>query len=118
MSLRILEALPRSSFLSAITDRASPLYAPRAGIELLHKAGYIDCYRHVNPLKPGFTCPASAVMATSYVRSKICSFVFLAYHYSCPMKVMEEEIVRFFLRLLRNNLNPTGKTDLSSQDTL
>jgi endonuclease/exonuclease/phosphatase family metal-dependent hydrolase len=60
MSLRILEALPRSSFLSAITDRASPLYAPRAGIELLHKAGYIDCYRHVNPLKPGFTCPASA----------------------------------------------------------
>jgi endonuclease/exonuclease/phosphatase family metal-dependent hydrolase len=60
MSLRILEAIPRSSFLSAITDRASLLYAPRAGIELLHRAGYVDCYRHFNPLKPGFTCPAAA----------------------------------------------------------
>ena len=60
MSLRIIEAIPRSSFLSAITDRASLMYAPRAGIELLHQAGYVDCYRHVNPLKPGFTCPAAA----------------------------------------------------------
>jgi endonuclease/exonuclease/phosphatase family metal-dependent hydrolase len=60
MSLRFMEAIPQSSFLSAITDGASPLYAPRAGIELLHQAGYVDCYRHINPLKPGFTCPASA----------------------------------------------------------
>jgi endonuclease/exonuclease/phosphatase family metal-dependent hydrolase len=58
-SLHIIEAIPRSGFLSAITDTASSLYAPRAGIELLHKAGYLDCYRHVNPLRPGFTCPAS-----------------------------------------------------------
>jgi exonuclease III len=60
LSLRILEAIPRSSFLSALIDRASLQYAPRAGIELLHRAGYVDCYRHVNPLKPGFTCPAAA----------------------------------------------------------
>jgi endonuclease/exonuclease/phosphatase family metal-dependent hydrolase len=58
-TLRIIKAIPRSGFLSAITDTASSLYAPRAGIELLHRAGYLDCYRHVNPLRPGFTCPAS-----------------------------------------------------------
>ena len=60
MSFRFIQAIPRSRFLSALTDKASPLYAPRAGIELLHKAGYVDCYRHVNPSKPGFTCPAAA----------------------------------------------------------
>jgi endonuclease/exonuclease/phosphatase family metal-dependent hydrolase len=59
-SLHLMEAIPRNRILSAITDSASPLYAPRAGIELLHKAGYVDCYRHFNPVKPGFTCPASA----------------------------------------------------------
>jgi hypothetical protein len=48
-------------------------------------------------------------MATSYVRSKIRSFVFFAYHCSCYMNSMEEEIVRFFSRFLSNNLNPTEK---------
>jgi endonuclease/exonuclease/phosphatase family metal-dependent hydrolase len=59
-SLRLIEAVPRSGFLSAITDSVSLLFAPRAGIELLLKAGYVDCYRHVKPLQPGFTCPAAA----------------------------------------------------------
>ena len=58
----------------------------------------------------------SVVKATSHIRSKIFSFVFLAYHYSCPMNSMEEEIVRFFSRfrettsILREKLMSHHKT--------
>lgn len=32
----------------------------RGGIDLLQKAGYTDCFRHVHPHALGFTCPAAA----------------------------------------------------------
>jgi endonuclease/exonuclease/phosphatase family metal-dependent hydrolase len=57
-SIRILKAIPGNTLLSAITDSASLLYAPRAGLELLHRAGYVDCYRRINPRTPGYTYPA------------------------------------------------------------
>lgn len=57
-SIRILKTIPGNTLLSAITDSASLLYAPRAGLELLHRAGYVDCYRRVNPRTPGYTYPA------------------------------------------------------------
>ena len=59
-SIRILKAIPGNTLLSAITNSASLLYAPRAGLELLYKAGYVDCYRRVNPRTPGYTYPASS----------------------------------------------------------
>ncbi|TMD63267.1 MAG: hypothetical protein E6I91_13465 [Chloroflexi bacterium] len=57
-SIRALKALPANSFLSAITDSASLLYAPSASLELLDEAGYVDCYRRINPRSPGFTYPS------------------------------------------------------------
>lgn len=62
--LRFLEPLmrviPRSKVLSVLFDWAGSLYAPRDSISLLRKAGYVDCYRRLNPGTQGFTCPASA----------------------------------------------------------
>ncbi len=49
----------RSRLLSALLDWISPVYA-QGGIDLLLKAGYVDCFRRVNPRSPGFTCPAAA----------------------------------------------------------
>ena len=57
-SIRALEALPGNTFLSAITDTASLLYAPSASLELLDEAGYVDCYRRINPHSPGLTYPS------------------------------------------------------------
>jgi endonuclease/exonuclease/phosphatase family metal-dependent hydrolase len=57
-SIRALEALPGNTFLSAITDSASVLYAPSASLELLDEAGYVDCYRRINPRSPGLTYPS------------------------------------------------------------
>lgn len=56
----ILSIIPRSMLLSALFDQAGSLYAPRGSIRLVLKAGYIDCFRRLNPRVPGFTCPASA----------------------------------------------------------
>lgn len=56
--IHIFKTLPRNIRFSTIIDRASLIYTPRAGIELLHDAGYIDCYRRINPDAPGFTYPA------------------------------------------------------------
>jgi len=56
------------------------------------------------------------VLATSHIRSKICSVVFLAFHHCCHMNSMEEEIVRFFSRfrettsILREKLTFQYKT--------
>jgi exonuclease III len=44
--------------LSTIVDLISPVYA-QGGIDLLLKAGYVDCFRRVNPRSPGFTCVAA-----------------------------------------------------------
>jgi endonuclease/exonuclease/phosphatase family metal-dependent hydrolase len=56
----LLRLIPRSKVLSALFDGAGSLYAPRGSISMLRKAGYVDCFRHLNPNTPGFTCPASA----------------------------------------------------------
>lgn len=62
--LRFLNPLlcwvPRSRVLRALFDEAASLYAPRGSIGLLQKAGYVDCFRYVNPRAWGFTCPADA----------------------------------------------------------
>jgi endonuclease/exonuclease/phosphatase family metal-dependent hydrolase len=57
-STQIFESISRNTFFSAVADTASLLYAPRAGIELLHSVGYVDCYRRIQPEKSGFTFPA------------------------------------------------------------
>ncbi len=56
----LLRVIPRSKLLSAIFDEAGSLYAPRGSIRMLRKAGYIDCFRRMNPDSSGFTCPADA----------------------------------------------------------
>ena len=56
----LLRAIPRSKLLSAFFDEAGSLYPPHGSIRLLRKAGYIDCFRRVNPDASGFTCPAVA----------------------------------------------------------
>jgi endonuclease/exonuclease/phosphatase family metal-dependent hydrolase len=54
----LLEMVPRRKTLSTILDASSFLYAPRGGFRLLNKAGYVDCFRAMNPDKEGFTWPA------------------------------------------------------------
>jgi exonuclease III len=56
----LLRVIPRSKTLSALFDEAGSLYAPRGSISMLRKAGYVDCFRHLNANAQGFTCPASA----------------------------------------------------------
>lgn len=56
----LLRAIPRNRLLSALFDAAASLYAPRQSISLLLSAGYIDCFRHINPHAKGFTCPAAS----------------------------------------------------------
>ena len=59
-TIRFLKTIPRNTVLSTIADSMSRLYVPRAGLELLQEAGYVDCYRRMNPAKPGFTYPAQS----------------------------------------------------------
>lgn len=56
-----LRVIPRSKLLSALFDGAGSLYAPRGSIALIYKAGYVDCFRYLNPHAWGFTCPARAL---------------------------------------------------------
>lgn len=56
----LLHLIPHSRLLSALFDEAGSLYAPRGTIHLVHKAGYVDCFRYINPRAWGFTCPAKA----------------------------------------------------------
>lgn len=56
----LLRMIPRSRLLSALFDIAASWYAPRGSINLLLKAGYVDCFRRMNPGARGFTCPAGA----------------------------------------------------------
>ena len=55
----LLRVIPRSKLLCVLFDEAGSLYAPRGSIGLLRKAGYVDCFRQVNPYAWGFTCPSS-----------------------------------------------------------
>ena len=45
-------------FFSALLDSLDAFYAPRGGVDLLNKAGYVDCFRILHPNKHGFTWPA------------------------------------------------------------
>lgn len=56
----LLQVIPRSRLLCALFDVAASWYAPRGSINLLLKAGYLDCFRRKNPGVRGFTCPAGA----------------------------------------------------------
>jgi endonuclease/exonuclease/phosphatase family metal-dependent hydrolase len=56
----LLQVIPRSRLLCALFDVAASWYAPRGSINLLLKAGYLDCFRRMNPEVRGFTCPAGA----------------------------------------------------------
>jgi endonuclease/exonuclease/phosphatase family metal-dependent hydrolase len=56
----ILRVIPRSKFLCGLFDAAASVYAPRGTISLLQRAGYIDCFRKMNPEAADFTCPAAA----------------------------------------------------------
>jgi endonuclease/exonuclease/phosphatase family metal-dependent hydrolase len=55
----LLRIIPRSKLLCAVFDRAASVYAPRGTISLLRNAGYVDCFRTMNPWAQGFTCPAA-----------------------------------------------------------
>jgi endonuclease/exonuclease/phosphatase family metal-dependent hydrolase len=56
----LLRIIPRSKLLCSLFDRAASVYAPRGSISLLRDAGYVDCFRNMNPWAEGFTCPAAA----------------------------------------------------------
>jgi exodeoxyribonuclease III len=52
-----VSVIVNNSVGSVIVDKVAPTYA-RGGIDLLLQAGYVDCFRQVNPDALGFTCPA------------------------------------------------------------
>jgi endonuclease/exonuclease/phosphatase family metal-dependent hydrolase len=56
----LLCLIPRNKLLGTLFDEAVSLYVPRGCIGLLREAGYVDCFRYVNPRAWGFTCPAAA----------------------------------------------------------
>jgi endonuclease/exonuclease/phosphatase family metal-dependent hydrolase len=56
----LLRIIPRSKLLCWLFDAAASLYAPRGCISLLKNAGYIDCFRELNPTAKGFSCPSGA----------------------------------------------------------
>ncbi len=56
----ILKAIARNTVLSTLVDTAGQVYTPRGGLELVGRAGYVDCYRRINRRLPGFTYPAPA----------------------------------------------------------
>ncbi len=57
----LLQTITRSKVLCALLDKSGSLYARRGSINMLRKAGYIDCFRLKNPKDPGFTCPAASL---------------------------------------------------------
>src|SRR6266550_4474569 len=57
----LLQTITRSKALCALLDKSGSLYARRGSINMLRKAGYIDCFRLKNPNDPGFTCPAASL---------------------------------------------------------
>lgn len=55
----VLRIIAGSRALCTLFDAAAYFYAPRGCIRLLKEA-YTDCFRHLHPHDPGFTCPAAA----------------------------------------------------------
>lgn len=56
----LLHLVARSAPLRLLLDEIGSLYAPRGSINLLREAGYVDCFRYINPRAWGFTCPTAA----------------------------------------------------------
>ncbi len=56
----LLHLIPRSQLLCDLFDEASGLYVARGSVGLLRDAGYVDCFRYVNPRAWGFTCPSAS----------------------------------------------------------
>ncbi len=56
----LLCLIPRSRLLSKVFDKAAAFYAPRGSINMLRNAGYVDCFRVLNPEAEGFTCPSAS----------------------------------------------------------
>lgn len=56
----LLRMIPHSQLLCDLFDEASGLYVARGSIGLLREAGYVDCFRYVNPRAWGFTCPSAS----------------------------------------------------------
>ncbi len=54
-----LRIIPRSKPLSFLLDRLDSVYAPRGGLGLLTRAGYVDCFRQLHPQESGFTWPSA-----------------------------------------------------------
>jgi endonuclease/exonuclease/phosphatase family metal-dependent hydrolase len=54
-----LRIIPRSTLLSFLLDRLDSLYAPRGGLGLLTRSGYVDCFRRLHPQESGFTWPSA-----------------------------------------------------------
>ncbi|WP_052887694.1 endonuclease/exonuclease/phosphatase family protein [Thermogemmatispora carboxidivorans] len=54
----LLAHLLRNRLALWFIDALAGLSVPRKSIPLLQRAGYIDCFRHLHPREPGFTCPA------------------------------------------------------------
>ncbi|HEU5199592.1 MAG TPA: endonuclease/exonuclease/phosphatase family protein [Ktedonobacterales bacterium] len=54
-----LRIIPRSMLLSFVLDRLDRVYAPRGGLGLLIRAGYVDCFRRLHPKGLGFTWPSA-----------------------------------------------------------
>ena len=57
--LKTLRMVAHSKILSPLLDIAT-IISGQGGIDLLLKAGYIDCFRHIHPHESGFTFHSSA----------------------------------------------------------
>jgi hypothetical protein len=56
-----MKTISESKLLCSLLDKTCSLYTGRGSINVLRKAGYIDCFRLKNPKDPGFTCPAASL---------------------------------------------------------
>ena len=54
-----LRGITRSALLSFVLDQLDSVYAPRGGLGLLTRAGYVDCFRRLHPQETGFTWPSA-----------------------------------------------------------
>lgn len=55
----LLQRVPQSKPLGFLLDLFDRLYAPRGGLELLTRAGYVDCFRALHHRESGFTWPSA-----------------------------------------------------------
>ncbi len=56
----LLRFIAKNKPLSTFFNVAASFYAPRGTIAMIRSAGYVDCFRSMNPYVEGFTCPSAA----------------------------------------------------------